>query len=297
MQGSGASAEGNRWAAGAVQLRASLVRRCAPPTCAPNDARRPPAPRVARPFLDLLEVDSGETRRIWQSSPPHYEYTSSILSDLDTSKPITLDNLRLLASRESVTEPPQFYIKAFTAGGAQHTERCLSRFPHPYPTLRDLQARGTGRCMCRGVVWKLDVWLGASVCWPATLRPPLLTLPAVLCSCGTAEGDHQVQAGRRPGAQRHPVPAARCVGGVVKGTECVRACQACGGRRASGLSLHRCPAVRCMQAMIPHAMARCPPCCTPTHGELAAAPCGAPSWWPGHLFSPPPWPPSLLPIS
>ena len=69
-----------------------------------------------RPFLDLLEVDSGETRRLWQSSPPHYEYTSSILSDCaataaDPAAPITLDNLSLLASRESVTEPPQVRVQ------------------------------------------------------------------------------------------------------------------------------------------------------------------------------------------
>lgn len=130
---------------------------------------------------------------------PHYEYTSSILSDLDPAQPISLDGLRLLASRESVTEPPQvgggqgwvgggmpdrpawlagitcgrppsasltpellvspnrlfsptptrhpppqFYIKTFTDGGAAHSERCISRFPHPYPSLRDLQARGQG---------------------------------------------------------------------------------------------------------------------------------------------------------
>lgn len=52
-------------------------------------------------------MDTKETRRIWQSSPPHYEYTSSILSDLDTERPVSLDSLRVLASRESVTEPPQ----------------------------------------------------------------------------------------------------------------------------------------------------------------------------------------------
>ena len=42
----------------------------------------PPPPPPPRPFLDLLDVDSGEARRIWQSAPPFYEYTSSILSDL-----------------------------------------------------------------------------------------------------------------------------------------------------------------------------------------------------------------------
>jgi dipeptidyl aminopeptidase/acylaminoacyl peptidase len=98
------------------------------------------SPEGNRPFLDLLDVDSKETRRIWQSSPPHYEYTSSLLSDTDDdTRPVTLDNLRMLASRESVTEPPQFYIKTFSDGGAAHSERCISAFPHPYPTLRDLQ--------------------------------------------------------------------------------------------------------------------------------------------------------------
>lgn len=97
------------------------------------------SPEGNRPFLDLLDVDSKEARRIWQSQPPHYEYTSSILSDMDDSRPVSLDNLRVLASRESVTEPPQFYIKTFTAGGAQHSERCISAFPHPYPSLRHLQ--------------------------------------------------------------------------------------------------------------------------------------------------------------
>lgn len=97
------------------------------------------SPEGNKPFLDLLHVDTKETRRIWQSSPPHYEYTSSILSDLDTERPVSLDSLRVLASRESVTEPPQFFIKSFSSDGAEHSERCISAFPHPYPTLRDLQ--------------------------------------------------------------------------------------------------------------------------------------------------------------
>ena len=247
MQGSGASPEGNRWGlacgcAGAgwaglgwaglgdAQGRqgryaagggshadpataAARLHQRRPPPVQPSPS--PPAPYPRRPFLDLLDVDSKEARRIWQSQPPHYEYTSSILSDMDDSRPVSLvgawrlggggrvgpwpagggcegvnsrrakgarclwalcldgspgddaapraaarprgaaplascplpflpfpppqDNLRVLASRESVTEPPQFYIKTFTAGGAQHSERCISAFPHPYPSLRHLQ--------------------------------------------------------------------------------------------------------------------------------------------------------------
>jgi dipeptidyl aminopeptidase/acylaminoacyl peptidase len=37
-----------------------------------------------------------------------------------------------------VTEPPQYHIKHFTNGGAGHSERRISNFPHPYPTLKDL---------------------------------------------------------------------------------------------------------------------------------------------------------------
>lgn len=97
------------------------------------------SPEGSKPFLDVLHIDSKESQRIWQSSGPHYEYTSSILSDLETEKPISLDSLRVLASRESVTEPPQFYIKSFSKGGEEQSERRISNFPHPYPSLSELQ--------------------------------------------------------------------------------------------------------------------------------------------------------------
>lgn len=219
MQGSGASPEGNRCGApsraagageragkclvghaelvGFYQLDTSNAQlRGAACCCTSRPGRNPLLSQCLflRPFLDLLDVDSMETKRIWRSEPPYYEYTSSILSDLvgmccvaqhaahcrcgcmdlagmwhsmlarplvqqhhaccattgcnrwgtlsrqlvaskpptlelagrpvyrqrssvahsclvlppqDTSKPISLDNLRILASRESVTEPPQ----------------------------------------------------------------------------------------------------------------------------------------------------------------------------------------------
>ena len=88
-----------------------------------------------RPFLDVLDVDTKATQRLWRSTPPHYEYTSSILSDADSDAPVTLDSLRLLGSRESVEEPPQYLIKRFerdALGNVQlAAERCISSFKHP----------------------------------------------------------------------------------------------------------------------------------------------------------------------
>lgn len=65
-----------------------------PPPAAGSGA----SPEGNKPFLDVLDLDTRESSRIWQSSPPHYEYTSSILSDLEGAT-ISLDNLRVLASR------------------------------------------------------------------------------------------------------------------------------------------------------------------------------------------------------
>ena len=38
-------------------------------------------PEGSRPFLDLLDIDTMETKRIWQSSPPFYEAPGSLMCD------------------------------------------------------------------------------------------------------------------------------------------------------------------------------------------------------------------------
>lgn len=62
----------------------------------------------------------------------------SILSDL-SGEPLSLDTLQLLLLRESAQEPPQYYIQQWHGRGAVQTERRLSHFPHPFPTLKDLE--------------------------------------------------------------------------------------------------------------------------------------------------------------
>lgn len=47
---------------------------------------------------------------------------------------LTLDNLKMVISRESQTEPPQFYMVCWP--NKQETK--LTNFPHPYPQLKDL---------------------------------------------------------------------------------------------------------------------------------------------------------------
>ena len=41
-----------------------------------------------RPFLDLLDVESGDKQRLWQSSPPRYEFSGALIVDTNSDEPI-----------------------------------------------------------------------------------------------------------------------------------------------------------------------------------------------------------------
>ena len=42
-------------------------------------------------------------------------------------------------TRETVQDTPQYYIMSMSGNGAKPGLRQLSEYPHPYPSLRDLQ--------------------------------------------------------------------------------------------------------------------------------------------------------------
>lgn len=97
------------------------------------------SPEGNRPFLDVFDLKTRDKSRLWQSTPPYYEFISSIISDVDDA-PIQLDKLQMLARRENADEPPQYYIVDFANvdnGEGLHW-RQISQFPHPYPTLKGL---------------------------------------------------------------------------------------------------------------------------------------------------------------
>ena len=41
-----------------------------------------------RPFLDLLDVESGDKQRLWQSTPPRYEFSGALVVDTNSDAPI-----------------------------------------------------------------------------------------------------------------------------------------------------------------------------------------------------------------
>jgi dipeptidyl aminopeptidase/acylaminoacyl peptidase len=83
------------------------------------------SPSGNRPFLDRLQLATGESTRIWQAEDPFFEYPSAMLDD---------EGRRLLTRRESHDDPPNFFIRD-TADGSLHR---ITDFPDPAPEFRGI---------------------------------------------------------------------------------------------------------------------------------------------------------------
>ncbi|MBN2432576.1 MAG: prolyl oligopeptidase family serine peptidase [Acidobacteria bacterium] len=84
------------------------------------------SPEGDRPFLDILSLADMKTRRLWRSEAPYYEQVVRLLDP---------EKLVALTQRESVTEPPNFFLRHLK--GESLTQ--VTAFPHPTPQLKDVQ--------------------------------------------------------------------------------------------------------------------------------------------------------------
>ncbi|MCD6597609.1 MAG: prolyl oligopeptidase family serine peptidase [Bacteroidales bacterium] len=84
------------------------------------------SPEGNRPFVDNYEISSGKTKRLWRSEAPYYE---SPYMFMDADKGL------LITSRQSVKEPPNYFIRSLKSGKLTK----LTQFPHPYPQFKDIQ--------------------------------------------------------------------------------------------------------------------------------------------------------------
>jgi len=82
-----------------------------------------------RPFVDRYNIASKNKERLFQSEAPYYESVVTVLSD---------DGTRLLTTRESPTERPNYYVRDLKQSGAAQLT-ALTTFAHPTPQLKDIQ--------------------------------------------------------------------------------------------------------------------------------------------------------------
>ncbi|MEW5309906.1 MAG: hypothetical protein WDW38_001749 [Sanguina aurantia] len=97
------------------------------------------SPEGNKPFLDVLDLSTKSTERLWQSAAPYYEQLGGFMNDTDPAVPIKLEGLQMMLARETAKDPPQSYIKTFSDSAKSSTERVITQYPHPYPQLRDMQ--------------------------------------------------------------------------------------------------------------------------------------------------------------
>ena len=84
------------------------------------------SPEGDRPFVDAMDLSTGETERLWRSEPPHYEYAVTLRD---------MDGPSVLTRRESQDDPPNYFIRDLDGGGLQP----VTDFPHPMPELADVK--------------------------------------------------------------------------------------------------------------------------------------------------------------
>ena len=103
-------------------------------------------PEGNKPFLDLFDLETKTAERVWQSSADYYENLSSWIFNAPETGEVPLDGIQIMMTRETKKEPSQVYLLNFGNRAAwprpkelsETTERLLTAFPHPYPTLKDL---------------------------------------------------------------------------------------------------------------------------------------------------------------
>ena len=118
-------------------------------------------PAGDQPFLRRFDVATEDIEVLWQSQPPHYEETVSVLSE---------SPLRLVIQRESQQSPPAFWLHA----DGQASPRRLTNPPNPYPALEGVQSEMLRYQRSDGV------WLTAHLYLPSGYSAEDGPLPAVL---------------------------------------------------------------------------------------------------------------------
>ena len=88
------------------------------------------SPEGDRPFLDRQHLASGKTERLFHSQAPHYEAPRALLD---------AEARRVLISRESPTEPANYFVLPLDGTTDRSTARPLTAFAHPTPQLRDVR--------------------------------------------------------------------------------------------------------------------------------------------------------------
>jgi dipeptidyl aminopeptidase/acylaminoacyl peptidase len=84
------------------------------------------SPQGDRPFIDAYNIIDNESKRLWRSEAPYYEWPV-VMQD---SK-----NLSVITRREAVNEPPNYFSRNLRKNQISQ----ITKFPHPTPQLKNVK--------------------------------------------------------------------------------------------------------------------------------------------------------------
>jgi dipeptidyl aminopeptidase/acylaminoacyl peptidase len=106
------------------------------------------SPEGNRPFVRRFDLQTQDTTELFRSTAPYYEQPVAFLGAATQ---------RLLTRRETVTDPPNYVVRNLRTGTAQP----VTRFPHPYPKLADVQKETIEYTRADGVPLSATLYLPA----------------------------------------------------------------------------------------------------------------------------------------
>ncbi len=83
-----------------------------------------------RPFVDRWDLKTKQKTRLFRSEAPYYESIRDVLDN---------EGKHLLTSRESPTEPPNYYSRKLISDGRAGALDALTYFKHPTPQLKNVE--------------------------------------------------------------------------------------------------------------------------------------------------------------
>jgi dipeptidyl aminopeptidase/acylaminoacyl peptidase len=86
------------------------------------------SPQGDMPFLDRIDLTTKKVTRLWRSAPPKYEVAVSLLDP---------NAQRVITRQESVTEPPNYYIRELRRNRVAR----LTNFPDPAPQFAGIEPK------------------------------------------------------------------------------------------------------------------------------------------------------------
>ena len=118
-----------------------------------------------RPFLDELDLATKKTRRLWRSAAPYYETFVAFLDETLT---------RALMERESVTQPPNYFVRRLGETDDGRALTPVTRFPNPFPQFAAVKKELITYRRADGVALSGTLYL------PPGRQPPDGPLPTLL---------------------------------------------------------------------------------------------------------------------